>query len=139
MMTFESLTQVSPLSPPLPAAPPAPVSPAASAPGASSARSPPLPAVHTETLGFTSSEVRMPNLCKSSHYSACGRSFRSASSGWSLSCITHPVGFDETDKDGEEDGWWHCLRALSKKLHHIFKSILDLVQAHTRTHTSSQK
>lgn len=52
---------------------------------------------------------------------------RSLTKSWSHRCVlfTHPVGFNETNKDGEKDGGWHCLGALAKKFHHIFKCILD--------------
>lgn len=39
--------------------------------------------------------------------------------------LTHPVRFNETHKDGEEDWGRHRLGAFTKKCHRIFKRILE--------------
>lgn len=37
----------------------------------------------------------------------------------------HPVGFDEADKDGEEDGRRHRFGAFPKELHGVFEGVLQ--------------
>lgn len=42
--------------------------------------------------------------------------------------LTHPVRFNETHKDGEEDRGRHRLGAFTKKCHCIFKRILERIR-----------
>lgn len=42
--------------------------------------------------------------------------------------LTHPVRFNETHKDGEEDRGRHCLGAFTKKCHRVFKRILERIR-----------
>lgn len=93
---------VSPWSPPHPAAPLVPVSPATFAPDAVFVRFPPQPAEHKQ---------KRLNIFTRTNSDLCV-------------LLTHPVSFDEANKDGEEDRGRHRLGALSKKLYCIFKCIL---------------
>lgn len=108
----------------VPAAPLAPFFQVTFAPDASSVHSPLLPT----DLNKTFSADYSPSCCELFRDSlpSNGSNLTHWQSDGEVEAdmLTHPVGFNETNKDGEEDWGRHCLGAFTKKCHCILKRIL---------------